>query len=371
MSTRGHVAHLTSVHPPYDRRISLQCASLAADGWKVSLIAQEGRFTVPEATHVTIPPQPTRLRRSLLSTWHVFRRARDSGAQICHFHDPELLPVGVLLSLMGRKVIYDVHEDMPLLILNKFWLAPWLRRPISWVAALSEWLATRLFFSAVVAATPPIARRFPKKSTVTVQNFPEIAPSTEAAHTAPLAERANSAVYIGILDKNRGVREIITAMGLSRNGDAELILGGKFSGDGFEEVCRALPAWSRVNFRGWLDRTQVEEALAQAKVGLVTLAPIPNYIESYPTKLFEYMASGIPVVASDFPLWRAIVNDAECGLLVDPENPQQIADAIDWLFEHPEEAQRMGANGKRAALTTYNWPGQAGKLLNLYKNLLD
>ncbi len=369
MSARGHVAHLTSVHPPYDRRICVQCASLAAAGWRVSLIAQEGRFPVPGVEHVTIPVQPSRLRRTLISSWHVFRRAQKSGAQICHFHDPELLPVGVLLRLLGRKVIYDVHEDMPLQILNKPWLSPWLRRPLAQAGALTEWLATRLLFSAVVAATPPIARRFAKRSTVTVQNFPEIETSENKADAPPLADRTDCAVYIGVLDANRGILEIVRAIGLSQKAKAKLVLGGKFSGDGFEEECRALPSWPRVEFRGWLDRGQVETALAEAKVGLVTLRPIPNYIESYPTKLFEYMAAGVPVVASDFPLWRSIVEGAGCGLLVNPLNPKEIAEAIDWLIDHPEEAAKMGANGQRAARETYNWQSEANKLRALYDGL--
>ena len=367
MSARGHVAHLTSVHPPYDRRICVQCASLAAAGWRVSLIAQEGRFPVPGVEHVTIPVQPSRLRRTLISSWHVFRRAQKSGAQICHFHDPELLPVGVLLRLLGRKVIYDVHEDMPLQILNKHWLKPWLRRPIALMTGLIEWIATRLCFTAVVAATPPIARRFAEKWTVTVQNFPEIDLSEDEARSPPLAERTNCAVHVGVLDKNRGIREIIRAIGLSKKDGAKLILAGKFSGEGLEQECRALPGWSRVDFRGWLDRGQVRAALSEAKVGLVTLAAIPNYIESYPTKLFEYMAAGVPVVASDFPLWRSIIDGAGCGLLVDPSDAQAIAEAIDWLIDHPEEAARMGANGRRTARETYNWRSESRKLQALYE----
>lgn len=204
MSARGHVAHLTSVHPPYDRRICVQCASLAEAGWQVSLVAQEGRFPVPGVEHLTIPVQRSRLRRTLISSWQVLRRAQQSGARICHFHDPELLPVGIVLSLLGRKVIYDVHEDMPLQILNKHWLKPWLRRPMAKLKALTEWIATRLLFSAVVAATPPIARRFAEKTTVTVQNFPEFErPGTDAT-AVPLAAREDCAVHIGILDTNRG-----------------------------------------------------------------------------------------------------------------------------------------------------------------------
>lgn len=368
MTARGHVAHLTSVHPPYDRRINVQCASLAEAGWTVSLVAKEGRFEVPGVEHLTIPPQTTRLRRMLVSSWHVFRHAYKSGANVCHFHDPELLPVGMLLSLLGRRVVYDVHEDMPLQILNKPWLTPLVRRPIALATAFVEWVATRALFSAVVAATPPIARRFAKHKTVTVQNFPEIAaPSDNQTSIPPLAERPFSAVHIGNLDENRGVREIVQALGHAQSGAGGLILAGRFSSERFEAECRALPNWSQVEFRGWLDRKQISQALADAKVGLVTLAPIPNYIESYPTKLFEYMAAGIPVVASDFPLWRSIVDGAGCGLLVNPQDPAEIAKAIDWLIEHPKEAAKMGADGQRAALETYNWRGESAKLRSLYE----
>ncbi len=369
MSERGRVAQLTSVHPPFDRRICVQCASLADAGWSVTYVSQEGEIPVKTIERMPIPVQSNRLRRSLISSWHVFTRARKSGARICHFHDPELIPVGVLLSILGRKVIYDVHEDMPLLILNKFWLKPWLRKPMAYIAALTEWFTTRFVFSAVVAATPPIARRFPQDKTVTVQNFPEIEFQSDQGDALPLAQRANCAVYIGILDENRGSREIIEALGHSRNGNTTLILGGKFSGETIEDDCRALPTWPRVDFRGWLDRKQVQAALAEAKVGLITLAPIPNYLESYPTKLFEYMAAGIPVIASDFPLLRSIVEGADCGLLVDPTDPKEIAKAIDWLIDHPEDAARMGANGKRAARDTYNWHGEARKLTLLYEKL--
>ncbi len=368
MTVRGRVAHLTSVHPPYDRRICQQLDTLRQAGWEVCLVAQDGRFQVPDVSHLTIPKPHSRAARVFISAWQVFTQARTSGARICHFHDPELLPIGVLLALMGRKVVYDVHEDMPLLVLNKPWLAPWLRRPLSWLTGAAEWIATRLFFSAVIAATPPIAKRFPAATTATVQNFPELG-QTPRADGPPLAAREDRAVYIGVLDKNRGVREIIQALGLSANPETRLILGGAFSGDGFEEACRALPAWARVDFCGWLDRTQVKAALAEAKVGLVTLAPLPNYLEAYPTKLFEYMAAGIPMVASDFPLWRSIVEGADCGLLVDPERPEEIARAMDWLMAHPEEAERMGQNGMRAVAETYNWENEGAKLTALYARL--
>ena len=93
------------------------------------------------------------------------------------------------------------------------------------------------------------------------------------------------------------------------------------------------------------------------------------YPNVYPVKLFEYMAAGIPVVAADYPRWRRIVDDAQCGLLVDPADPKQIGQAIQYLLEHPQEAQSMGRRGQAAARQHYCWSSQAQNLLNIYSEL--
>ena len=83
------------------------------------------------------------------------------------------------------------------------------------------------------------------------------------------------------------------------------------------------------------------------------------------------MSAGIPVIASDFPNWRAIVEEAQCGLLVDPMNPQVIADAITYVFENPEKAEQMGKQGRKAVETKYNWEHEKDALLELYKKVLN
>jgi len=86
--------------------------------------------------------------------------------------------------------------------------------------------------------------------------------------------------------------------------------------------------------------------------------------------LFEYMSAGLPVIASNFPAWRTLIEQAGCGLTVNPLNVREIADAITWILEHPAEAEAMGKRGQAAVLSTYNWDTQVASLLDLYERLL-
>ena len=103
--------------------------------------------------------------------------------------------------------------------------------------------------------------------------------------------------------------------------------------------------------------------------GVVLYHPELNHINAQPNKMFEYMAAGIPVIASDFPLWKEILEGARCGVCVDPLDPDQIADAIRWIVDHPEQAEQMGKNGRKAIIERYNWKREEDTLLGLYRGL--
>lgn len=369
---RRRIAHLTSVHPPLDSRIfHKEATALVRAGYEVVVVAAHDRDDLIEGVRIRAVAAPRHGRRSRMTgtVRAVWRAALDEDADLYHFHDPELIPLGIRLKLAGKRVVYDVHEDLPRQILNKPWIKPWLRHTISRGAELVEDASIR-FFDAVVTTTPTIARRFPARQTVIVQNYP-ILKELEVPQEAPYSARDPLLVYVGSLSLGRGARQMVEAMSaLPGTLDARLTLAGTFDPE-VEAICRDLPGWQSVTFLGWQSRPQVAAILARARIGIVTLLPLPNYLDAFPVKLFEYMAAGLPVVASDFPLWRRIIEDAGCGLLVDPAEPEEIAAACRHLLEHPAEAEAMGRRGRAAVSRIYNWDVAAKELLLLYQRLLD
>lgn len=370
MSQPRKVVHLTSVHPTFDVRIfHKECRSLADAGFEVVLIAPGERDTARDGVRIRAVPMPrSRQDRMVRTTCQVFLAARDEDADVYHFHDPELIPVGLALKLLGKRVVYDVHENYPKTIMSKAYVPPVLRRTVAGLANLVE-LLVAAGADATVAAVPHIGARFPAYKTVVVQNFP-VRAELEALARTPYAGRPATVAYVGGIARVRGIVEAVAAMGeLPDDVPAVLRLAGEFRPAGLLAEVAAMPGWRRVDHLGWLSRDRIVEVLAEARVGLVTLYPEPNYLESYPIKMFEYMAAGVPLVASDFPLWREIVDGAGCGLLVDPMDPRAIAAAIRYLLAHPDEAEAMGRRGREAVWSSYTWDVQARKLVGLYRQL--
>jgi glycosyltransferase involved in cell wall biosynthesis len=367
--TPQRIRHLTSVHSIRDPRIfHKECKSLAALGHDVGLVACHDRAeTIDGVRIVPVDPGSGRLDRMLRVGWRVYRAARRERADVYHFHDPELMWVGVLLKLGGASVIYDVHEDVPKQIMGKHWIPRWARPVVSKAVWAVEQAAARIL-DGIVAATPTIARKFPADRTAVVQNFPEAAFARRDGTETPWAERSDAFVYTGGLMEIQGVREMAQAFALLPEGMTGTV-AGTFYPPTLEAEIATLPGWKRVRFLGQVPRTQVVGAMRAARIGIVLNHPTVNYVDAYPTKMFEYMASGLPVVCSNFPLWAEIVGGAECGIAVDPRDPAAIAAAIRSLAEDPERARRLGENGRRAIAERFNWEAELRKLEALYERV--
>ena len=367
------IVHLTSVHSPFDVRILLkECRSLVRAGYEVVLVAPADKDKRVDGVEIkAVPRNDSRLRRMTATVWSVALEALRLDGDLYHFHDPELLPVGLWLRTRGKTVIYDIHEELSYDIAEtKPYIPVWLRPLIAWAVDRFEKSAARRF-SALVGATSAIAEKFcaVNPRTVAVRNFP----MTGELHSdvkRPWENRSATVAFVGGITAERGLEEIVDALALlPENVPARLQLAGEFCPHSFRDELARRRGWARVDELGVINRGEVAELLGKVRTGLITYRPYANHLRAEPTKLFEYMSAGIPVIASDFPLWREIVDGVGCGILVDPSEPKAIASAIEYLLVHPEEARAMGQRGMEAVTSQYNWTQEEQKLLHLYADL--
>lgn len=363
------ICHLTSAHTRTDTRIFIKmCRSLAMRGYSVTLIVADGKgnAAIEGVSIEDVGGACSRLDRVVNAPRRLLRVAISLDADIYHLHDPELLPIGFKLMQRGKRVIFDSHEDVPTQVLEKPYLSRWLLWIIARAYAVYEnWICHRL--SGVIAATPFIRDKFlcVNPNTIDVNNYPIV---DELVSDIQWQDKLDEVCYVGGLAKVRGIKPLINAMSLVSTG-TRLNLVGEFSEASLEREVKADDGWKAVNEIGYLDREGVREVLSRSRAGLVTLLPIPNYLDALPIKMFEYMSAGIPVIASNFDLWKKIVEENSCGLCVDPTSPHAIALAIDFLVGNPVEAERMGLNGKNAVFSKFNWENEERKLINFYTQI--
>lgn len=370
------VCHLTSVHGRFDSRIfQKQCRSLARAGYEVDLVAAEpGADEIRDGVRIHLVRRNAhKLARFTATVYRIFRKALDLNADLYHFHDPELVFAGLLLKLRGKRVIYDIHEDYSSWLTFNRSIPAWLRKPAAWcIRRLENLLVGK--YDALVTVTPEIAQRFSRlnPATVLVRNFPLAEEFRTVAETVPWESRDTIACNIGTMSRERGFAEMIEAVSLVRKRyPMKLVLGGILDAPS-REYYDSLPPERKeyVEWLGYTSRDRMREVFSRARVGLIIHHPVKNFLIGYPTKLFEFMSAGLPVVCSDFPVLRELDAGVGCCIHVDPLDPRAIADAIVRLLERPGEAEAMGQRGRKAVQEKYSWEAEEKALLSLYSRIL-
>ena len=363
------VCHMTNAHGCEDVRIfHKECVSLAKAGYDVSLV-ECGESYEKDGVHIVGVGQPSggRLNRMTAFAKKVYKAALQVDADIYHFHDPELLPYGLKLKKKGRKVIFDSHEHTAGTILEKQWIPKILRRMVfDLFSKYQRFVCRRL--DAVIAATPNVTEYFKNINPATYQvtNYPII--SQEGLQPDFSAKRV---AYAGGISSQWNHINVLKA--LEQLPDCRYCLCGAFEGD-YGQKLKQMPAWKQVDFLGRIPHQQVAKELAYCSVGLALLTPGNNTDwhngTMSNTKIFEEMMAGLPVVCTNFVRWKEFVERYHCGICVDPENIDEITAAIRYLLDNPEEARKMGENGRRAVRKEFNWGIEEKELLALYEDIL-
>jgi len=366
---------LTTVHQAYDGRIyHKQCKSLKKAGYDVTLLAPKPDKMIKDDGINLIPiEKPKNELKRFLHAFKVFKLAKETKADLYHFHDPELIPVGVLLRIFTRKpVIFDVHEHYPNAIMSKKYLKPWLKKPIRLAYEIIEKLSLPIL-SGVIYTTEEIGKRYKSYTSCKIENYPltDMFPPLQK-----VKGDHHTLLYLGGITRIRGIEELIDGFAkvAIERPEAKLLFVGGFESDSFErEIKQRVKEHhleEKVQFKGKVPYEQIEGYLSTASIGIIPYLPVPNHLVCLPNKLFEYMAAGVAVISSDFPHYRKVVESSSSGLLIDPESPQSIAKAMISLLDNATLTDEMGQNGRVAFETKYNWNSEEEKLVGFYRKIL-
>ena len=375
---------LTTVDSPSDPRVFYKEAKSLAKVHDVIVIAPSDEpidkeidgirvITVRKLTNKILHP---------ITMWKIFREGLKQECDVCHCHAPGGLFLGALLKILKRsKVVYDAREHYPSLIAENSLFPDFIRPLVRFLADIEERVLIR-FADVVITVNESLQKHYAKigKEAIVIYNFPNLKAFNPDKKNGILGEeyaQNKIVIYEGAVSRKRGLDKFLLALPKVRETVLDvkfLVVGKLFDTGDFEKWIDDYLKKQKLNANfemiGQKPHEEVVNYINISNVGIILFQPTHyNNLIGLPLKLFEYMACGKPVVASNFPEIAKVVKEADCGILVDPTDVDEIADAILYLLEHPEEAKRMGENGRRAVEEKYSWDKMEEKLLELYGRL--
>lgn len=365
------ICMLTSSHDFYDNRIYYkEILSLKKIYDEIYIVGPGKKDFVTEDGVIVKSFKPRK-------TWYdrfrpmkdMFKIAKDIKADVYHAHEPDSFQVAIKLKkALGSKAIYDSHEYHPEAFSEHFPKGKKLAEKI--IYKYEKSIAKKADY--IITVNELLVNKFKEynPNVCLIPNYPVLSINK----VIPQYDGKPVFVYVGGLREDRGIFKILEAIQLVKIECKYLFIGG-FEDENFkckvEEFIKNNLRDKDIVFTGKIPHLQVFNYLNKSCAGFVLLQPNNwRYVNSEPIKLFEYMMTKTAIIASDFPMMRKIVQDSKCGCLVEPDNINQIAKAIEKLASNMEDTKQMGQNGYEAINECYNWSICEKRILEIYSILL-
>lgn len=366
------VCYFTSKAASDVRVFEKECTSLAKAGYEVYLVSPNAKEEIKNGVHIIGVPYEKEglLNRLFTLPKFLYNKALSIDADIYHFNDPASLPYGAKLKRRGKKVIFDSFEDHPTLFFEKKSLPYIIRYIVSKTYSVYEYYNCKKF-DGLILCYHWTQERLSKacKNNQLVFNFPILKEENTVLREDIVGK---SICYAGLISRMWYIENILTAL-IQLDG-VQFNLAGNPADIAYLNMLKSNAGWKKVNYLGQIEHREVNDKVySKSTIAMALLDYIPlckgNVGNLSNNKLFEYMKAGLPVICTDFILWKEVVEKNNCGICVNPRNINEIAEAIKYLTDNPDIAKQMGENGRNIVLEKYNWQYEEKKLIDVYRSL--